>query len=251
MTTVEVCERRYLAGLIFEDATTGAPVRQALELTSPDATFFQTAGGVYVVRSARGLAEHLDAFEQPPNTPGVGDIKVVITVRERTGLYLPRLLTLALPRSPDPTAANSVVRPVRVPLYRSLGAQASSNWATLDARLVDVATGRAVRNAVVEVVPDAGGAALGKGVVMTGSPRTQGQLALSIVGLPVVVWGTTADSVLVPGVSVLLRVSSTPSAQEIFDPDVLTDAVETIVGPFQIASGRRANLGTLQVAVPV
>jgi len=256
MTAIDLVDRRYLAGLLVRDATTGAPVLSPLSVSSDSARFFRNASGLFVVSSAVGLEAHLLEFEAPPATP-VGSVPVEIAIRDPLGFYFPRLFTLDLPRSPDPLAADSMLQPVRIDLYRSAGAPLSANWSAVDATLVDIATGAPVRNALVRVVRQSDQAVLGVGLLMAGVPdprissaRTIGQLTIPIVGIPVVAWSDTADAVLISSVAILLQVVPISPSLTAFDPDAFITAPGTTVGPFNIAAGRRVNAGILQVTVP-
>lgn len=259
MTTSELVDRRYLAGISLEDATTGAPVSSTLRVSSDGVRFFRNASGLLVVSSAPGLAHHLDEFEAAPATPDVGDVQLTVAVRDDTGFYFPRTFRLDLPRSPDPDAPNSVLQPLRVVLYRSPAAPVSANWSSIDARLVDSATGAPLRNALVRAIQQSDGALLGVGILMAGPravdvgappARTLGYLSLPLVGIPLVAWSADEDAVSVQQVPVLLEIVAISSALDVFDPDVFIAADGVSVGPIDVAAGKRTNAGTIQVAVP-
>lgn len=256
MTALDVVDRRYLGGLFVTDATTGAPVRGVLRLSSPSARFFRNRSGVYVVLSALGLEAHEASFQTPPAAPAIESVIVDVTIDDGEGVYLPRLFQLRLPRDPDPSANDAVTQPVVVPLYRSLAAPLGANWTTLQAVLVhpgDVL----VRNAVVRVLRAADSVLLGVGVLSAQRlpngdlPRTVGQLLLPLVGIPAVMWSATAEgSVLISDVAVRLEIVAIPAALDVFDPDAFITAPGDSRGPFNVASGRRENVGILEVSVP-
>lgn len=258
MTARESVERRYLGGLVLEDATTGAPVREALEVTSTAARFFRNASGVYVVRSAQGLESHLDEFESPPDEPDPGSVPIEIFIADKTRTYLPRLFTLRVPRSADPSSDEAVTEPVRVPMYRSLAAPVGGNWAVIVGTLVDD-DGAPINNAIVQVLRQSDDALLGEGLLVAGAasgsdqtPRMAGELWLPLARVPLVMWSDQPDgSVRVSNVAVRLEIIPVPAALTPFDPDQFRGAASTSRGPFTIASGRRENVGILQVSVPV
>jgi len=256
VTAIDRVDRRYIAGVIFEDATTGAPVRGPLRLSSTNASFFLTTGGVYVVKSALGFEAYVDEFDNPPV---VAPVEVEVFITDPAGLYFPRLFTLALPRSLNPTQANAVVQPIRVPLFRSLAAPLNPNWSVIDATLIDNVTGAPVRNALVRALRNVDSVLLGTALLMAGapdsptsSPRTIGQLAVPIVGIPVVAWsGTGQGSVLISSVPVRLEIVTISPSLSVFDPSQFSAAAGVSVGPFDVSSGRRTKVAApLQVTVP-
>lgn len=265
MTVIERSERRYLAGIAVEDATTGAPVRLPLRVSSPTARFFRSGSGVYVVSHVEGLEAHEEAFEVPPGEPTVGSLSLSVLIEDESRTYFPRLVGLALPRSPDPGAADFVGAPVRVRLYRTPRAVLGANWASIAASLVNAATGEPLQNALVRVMNEDSTL---RTVALVAAPsgtdsarsRTTGQLLVPVPGIPVTVWSSSGEGpALVSDVDVTLEIVPIAGTSAVFDPDEHVEApAATVVdeagdplGPLSLASGRRLNAGILQVSVPL
>src|SRR5690606_23625234 len=104
---LERVESRILAAIRFVDASTAADLSTPLmlEVVAGRAVLFRNRSGRYVVASWSELAEHEGSFDAPPAAPVVGSRELQLRVSDPTGRYLPRRVTLALPRDPD--AANA------------------------------------------------------------------------------------------------------------------------------------------------
>jgi hypothetical protein len=255
----EDLDRRYLAAVRVVDATTGAAVSRPLSLRSATARFAAPRPGIYVVVDAAGLEHHAAAFDAPPPAPPTGSVAVAVDIVDVTGFYLPRRMTLVLPRAAQ--GADSVLEPVVVALYRSALAGIAQSWAVIRGGLVDAGTGLALPAALLRVVRDVDGAVLAVSMSTMASlgqaprvdPRVVGQIAVPIPGIAVSIWGDDGGSVVLDSLAVTLEVVPIPASGAFPDPDqyVQVPANASNRWPFQVATGRQVNAGTLPVTVAV
>lgn len=168
-------ERRVLGAVEFVDATTGATVRRPLRVQSTARTWWQRSG-LLVIADAPGLHEHTSAFARPPDQPPVGSVAVSLQVTDPGREYQPTTVELALPRSPDPQAADSVLRPVPLRLWRTGAAPASPNWTVYRATLLLAGTETPVVGALVQLVA--------AGHTQQALSDATGQVTLALVGQP-------------------------------------------------------------------
>ena len=126
---LERVERRALTALRCIDATTRAPIDEPLIVSAPGARLVRNRTGLYVVRSWTRLATHETAFDQPPAAPPIGSESLTLDVRDPSGRYLSRRVTVALPRDPSPARAgqaDSLFRPVDVEMFPGASAPVSA-----------------------------------------------------------------------------------------------------------------------------
>ncbi|MEO1338236.1 MAG: hypothetical protein AAFV29_21510, partial [Myxococcota bacterium] len=173
-----------------------------------------------------------------------------------TGVFLPRLFSLDIPRSLDPAAPNAAVRALQIELYRSPWSRVGINWVTVDAALEIDGTGSPMQSAMVRLLRASDDALLGMSFSVTptavrrthASTNVIGQVSVSAAGVPSTIWGDGATSpVLVNDIAAVLVV--TPLTDDVVDP---ADALALPVDPsnrfnLNIAPGRRISAGALAV----
>lgn len=238
---LERAEHRVLAALRCVDATTGAVIGSGLQLSAPGARLVRNLSGLWVVHSVSApasLAAHAESFNAPPSTPALGSEDLIITVREASGRYLPRIASVALPRDPAPDNAeadDSLFRPVDIPLYPASHAPLVANWAELRISLRDSGSNDALGGALVRVVSD--GEVLARGL-----SDWRGEALVPVAGIPVTTWSTQPGAVIVSEIDASIEIyfdpdsgQRTPAAQVLAGrvPDALP-----LVNPSDIESAR-------------
>lgn len=214
---------RVLAALRFVDIATGASIGLPLVLNgSPGGPRVLTSSnrrGLHVITWATGFDDYVAAFDPPPSEPPAGTVSVGVEVRDPSGTYLPRQLSVALPRELDRTASDSVFEPITVALFRSPRATRSRNWAMIRVRLLAGATDDPVPAALLRVVHDPAGAreVLGFGMSVVADPealrierqragharwvhfaeRHVGEASVPVVGLSGQIWAVGDDEEVV------------------------------------------------------
>lgn len=157
----ERIEQRVLGALRLVDRATGGPLTRPLKVFSDSARLVRNLSGLYVVTQADGLEEHTESFLAPPDNPAPESNTYNIEVHDPQMHYLPRLVSLRLPRDPDPGNAgspDSLFKARDVAMYPSSTARLSPNWSTVRAFVTlgpDVQTARPVRGCLIRIV-DAG-----------------------------------------------------------------------------------------------
>lgn len=182
---VELVERRVLGAIAFVDAATGAAVEAPLTLRADRLGFLRNRSGLWVVNRLRpvtpaehALAAHLRVFEAPPTEPAAESLAFPVEVTDPLGRYLPRIVTLALPRPPA-----AVASPVEAMLWPSPRAPMAPNWASLRATLR--------RREGGEDLPFAGARlsvrrAADDAVLAQGFSDARGEVVVAVPGLPVI-----------------------------------------------------------------
>jgi hypothetical protein len=182
---VELVDRRVLGAVAFVDAATGAEIEAPLVLRSDRLGFLRNRSGLWVVNrvrpvtaAERTLAAHLRVFAAPPAAPAVGSLSFPVEVTDPSGRYMPRILTLALPRPPD-----AVGTPIAATLWPSPRAPMAPNWASLRATLR--------RREGADDLPFAGARlsvlrAADNAVLAQGFADARGEVVVAVPGLPVI-----------------------------------------------------------------
>jgi len=157
----ERIEQRVLGALRLVDRATGGPLTRPLKVFSDSARLVRNLSGLYVVTQADGLEEHTGSFLVPPGNPALRSNTYSIEVHDPLMHYLPRLVSLQLPRDSNPDNAgspDSLFQPRDVAMYPSSTARLSPNWSTIRASVSlgpDPQTARPVRGCLIRIV-DAG-----------------------------------------------------------------------------------------------
>ncbi len=130
----ELVERRILGAMRCIDRATGFILRRPFNVTSGDATLIRNRANLYVIKTAVGLETHTETFAEAPALPDLGSISIKVQVDDPLYKYLPRTITIDLPRDPNPDNAkneNSLFNPVDVNLYAAPNAELLTNWSTV------------------------------------------------------------------------------------------------------------------------
>jgi hypothetical protein len=186
MRVPDIIDRRVLGALRLVDHTTTALIRRPLQVTSDRVCFIRNRSSFYVVSSAPGLASHLTEFESVPSQPAVGSVQISVNIADRQRTYLPRLMTIELPRNPDPAVsdqAGSLFQPVDVPMYRASNAFTNVNWSVIRGsvfRLDDQSNRRPIRGALLRVIRTDDDVVLARGL-----SDTRGELIVTVAGIPI------------------------------------------------------------------
>lgn len=216
---LERVETRALGALRFVGAATGVMITTPMRLSVENdaARFLRNRGGVYVISSWAPLAAHEQAFAEPPDEPATGSIDMTVDVSDPSGRYLPRRVTVRMPRDPDPAAggAESLFRPVDVPMYPAPRAATGTNWSVLRVSVSDGSSGDALGGVLLRVRRN--GELLARALT---DGRGEGLVPLA--GIPLVTFGEDDDAVVVDAVNVTLHA--------VFDPDQGTRMTAAALG---------------------
>lgn len=171
---VEDVDRRAIAALRFVNGVSGATIARALEVgvegedegKAPPLTLVRNRSGLLVVREAAGLRDYTLPFDAPPKLGARP--RFALTVRDPLGHFLPRTLSLALPRptrgvdDPPIAEADQAREPVDVPLRPAAAAPLPPAWALLRlaVRIAGSTPPRGLANVWVEATPRVPGTAL-------------------------------------------------------------------------------------------
>lgn len=245
---IERVEQRVLGALRLIDRVTQTPLARPLQLRSSKAALVRNARGYYVVTNAKGLEHHTAAFQKPPAAPALASKSYSFEISDPLGRYLPRLLTLRLPRDPDPAhAANvsSLFRPVDVALYPASTAALLHNWSTLRVSVTRASSHAPVRGALLRVIDAADDALLASGI-----SDEQGEALVIVPGVPITKFadegdvgdgGGAAPPVVVNTLPVRLELSLGVTTPWPVNPDVLEQnhvANRRMSMPLSLSTGR-------------
>ena len=150
---VDLVDRRVIGAFQFVDAVTRFPltvpavieVRRAIMpgtseevLLPPRAVgILQNRRGICVITQAPLFETYVSSFDtpQPPPATAAGPLRLRVGVLDAGPHYLPQEFQVDLPRSLDPTAANSVFAAQQVGLFRAPVAPVLDGWAVLRVRV--------------------------------------------------------------------------------------------------------------------
>jgi hypothetical protein len=239
---------RALAALRFVDATTGAPIAAPLDVSAPGARFVRNRRGLHVVVHCDGLAGYDTAFPDallPPDAPPLGQVLLVVTVRDRERRYLARTATVALPRDADPAHASdagSVFQAVDIPLFPSPLAPSEPGWARVRASVRRTGTTTGVPRAFLRLRS----ASDPTDVLAHGLADERGEAFVPVAGIPVVNWSSDPEHpVLATSVDAVLEAYFDPAADEAPNPvdiDAHRGTLVSTSAPVSLASGREETV---------
>jgi len=179
---IENVEQRILGALRLVDRVTRTPVARALHISSDTATLIRNRRGFYVITHAEGLDAHVEAFHEQPAAPAHEANGYILEINDPKKRYLPRLLTLRLPRDPDPDNAgnaNTLFTPRDVLMYPASTAPLSHNWSTVRATVTrDSITPQ--RGALIRITDPSRDTQLSSGIT-----DQRGEALLIVPGVPV------------------------------------------------------------------
>jgi hypothetical protein len=251
----DVLDHRALAAVAFVDATTRVRVRETLRLTAPGASFVRNRSGAYAVTAMRGLEKHLDQLAKPPDVPGIGSIRVDITVEDPTRRYLPRLARLQLPRDPDLDHVDqpgSLFQIPQIALYPAPVAPIYPGWAVVRVSVKRQGTSDGLpwtllrlRKATVDASVEP---PLGRGLA-----DARGEALVAVSGIPVTNWDAADDGpVLSSDVDAVLEAYFDPNAGSPPDPDLIYQKRNSLAKAsvnVRLASGRDVAV-RMEIVVP-
>ena len=168
-------ERRVLGAVQFVDATTGASIGRGLRIET-DAKVYWQRSGLLVIADAPGLHEHTLEFLHAPGLPAVGSVSISLKVSDPDHQYQATTVALPLPRSPDPAAANSVLKAQPIKLWRTGAAPVSPSWTVYQVTLVATGTETPIVGALVSLEA--------AGHTVQALSDVTGQATLAFVGQP-------------------------------------------------------------------
>lgn len=186
-----ILDRRVLGALELIDAATGVRLSAPMRIAGAALGCVQNRSGLHVIDRLRprtedeaALARHLDAFDEAPATPAADGLPFILTVTDPAGRYLPRRVTVRLPRG---AALNT---PVAVTMYPAPAAPVGQNWTGIRATLERRSGGKrvALAGARLRLLRDSDGEVLG-----TGFADARGEALVPVVGLPVIDFDPTPD----------------------------------------------------------
>lgn len=166
MRTVKILEsidRRILGAIQFVDAASEAVITDSLRLESvKSVSFVRNLSNIYVITAADGFEDFIRTFKPAPEYDVAKTREFNIEVADPSGRYLPRELSVRLPRNPEEPGKNadgryqykgdSVFLPQEVKLYRSPTAACCTAWATVRVTVVRGAKGEEpVRGAILTI----------------------------------------------------------------------------------------------------
>jgi hypothetical protein len=204
----ERVDSRVLGALHCVDASTRAAVDTPLVVQAAGARIRRNRSGLYVIVQADALASHEAAFDAPPGSPALNSVVIAATLQDRSGRYLPRRLHVALPRDAAPAhagQADSLFRPLQVPMYPAAAAPLGANWAVLRLSLAESSSGDALGGALVIV--ESSGA-----IVARGLSDWRGEALVPVPGVPVTTWSDDPHAVVVSEVAAQVHVVYDPAA---------------------------------------
>jgi hypothetical protein len=234
----EFLDRRVLGALRLQDGVTGLALQRPFHLESDPLVLKRNRQGNYVIFDVLAtdvlatdvLQSHTTTFGAAPAQPAVESLAFELRIRDALGDYLPRRVTVRLPRDANPQSAAAIFNPIQVPLYRAPSANTAPNWAVIRATLVNQATGQRLSWALVKVVRN--------GSTTLAMADGRGEALIAVPGIPVTTWDAGGGAVLATEVDVRLDVvfdpallpfdpgemGVDPNRNYIPDPDVLTSA---------------------------
>jgi len=183
----EVIQQRVLGAVRFVDVASRALVDRPLVVTSDNLRFLRNRRGLQVIVAAAApprLAEHESAWPDPPATPTAGSERFEARVVDPSGRYLPRSLSIDLPRAPDPEDQGSLFEPLEIELFPSPSAPIEVGWAVIRASVYrEGSSPRAGLPFALLLVVDRHGEVLARGVA-----DQRGEALVAVPGIPVTTW---------------------------------------------------------------
>ncbi len=277
---LEQTPRRVLGAVRFIDVNTKLRIAEPLWVQAAGVRFVQNRSGYYVVMRAKGLDDHRELFDGPPDTTPLGSLDVELKVVDPAWRYLPRRARFTLPRDAEPDHAgkeDSLFRPIDVALFPSPAHVAETGATVIRATVIAQGSDPPVRlpGVLIRVLRASDDKLLSLGMSdWRGRPR--GEATVIVPGIPVTTWGDgngngNGDNgnggagdgpVLVHETLVILEVVFDAAFQPVDrdlidpndpvpDPDSLQTKPPTVPTPAsaKLVSGRELPV-TLQVPMP-
>ena len=217
--TAELRDTRVLGALRFTDAVTALPIDAPLVVTAPGVRWIRNRRAAWIIASAPGLEAHEIAFDTPPNSPDIGDLRIDFTVNDPSGRWLSRTGSIALPRDPDaehgdqPTSLFAIAD---VPLFPTPAAPTQRGWAIVRASVTGTVPGTKLAGALVRVVRESDGIRIGAGM-----SDARGEALIAVEGIPTSSFSDDDGPVVATEIAVRLEVVWDPAVIGFPDPDDL------------------------------
>ena len=253
----ERVEDRVLGAIRLVDAVTGQDIDRRLEVAGADGVevaLIRNLSGLYVIRDWEPLRQHRLEFEIPPPDPAVGSQTLRLCVMDPLGQYLPRALSIALPRNASAVAAlqsDSLFQPIRAEMFPSPSASSAMNWCRLRVSVRELNSDDAIGGALLQVVRN-------EEVLASGMSDWRGEAFVPVVGIPVQSFSEDDTAIVVQEIDADLELrfdpaeglrtprvdvdhGRRPARVVAADPDVLAEQVPTVFS-VSIAAGRAQHL---------
>jgi hypothetical protein len=191
-------ERRVLGALRCVDATTGAPVLQALQVEAPP--------GVHIQRSRSGLFVVHGASPLVAAAGRAGSLPLMLKVGDPQGQYLSRLVRMDLALHTHlarAALAGSLFHPLVVPMYLSSFGRLQPSWVALSASLRAVGSNEALGGVLLRVVSD--GQVLARGI-----SDWRGEALVPVAGMPLTTWCADTGTAAVTAIPATLEAIADP-----------------------------------------
>jgi hypothetical protein len=239
---LENVDRRVLGAVRFLDATSQLQVRTGLRVQAETARLRINGSGLFVIWSAQGLEAHESGFENPPASPAVGSVQVVLTVSDTALRYLARRCTLRLPRDPDVDKIglkNSLFQPVDVRLFLAPTAPVLSGWSLIRATVKKAGSDSVLAGALIRVLKTADQTLLASGL-----SDSRGEALVAVPGIPVTTFGEGGGGAVIgTEIDVAIQTIFDPASAGVPDPDDLEQRSDTL--PHSTMSVKLASSRTL------
>lgn len=212
----ERLDRRVLGAVQVVSGVTGLPLDAPVVISG--ATVVRNRRGDYVLMAVDGTEvfdNYLATFDTPPTSPTPESIPVTLRVDDLSGRYLPRLFTLALPRSPNPTDGDSIFVAHTVPLFPSPAFAVGMNWALVRVAVRASGTNAPLAGALIQVINEE------DTLMGAGMSDERGEALVAIAGLKLISAGGGNGNVTTTNFEVTLRTIVEPDAPYPPNPDVL------------------------------
>lgn len=219
----ERLDRRVLGALRFVDAASGLPIRRPLSIDGDGFRMARNRSGLYVIDRVDALANFHDAFDPLPATP-LGSETIDLSVRDPASKYMPRLLSVDLPRDPDSDNPDSLFQAIDVPMFLSPIAAVGGNWSVLwlaitQPPIAPATGGDPIPGALVRVVRQEDDAILARAI-----SDERGQALVAVPGIPVTNFtnsgGAGGDPGDDPASQPVVELSTAVALEFIVDPDL-------------------------------
>lgn len=220
-------DMRVLGALRFIDSVGRSTVTAPLSVSGEGVRVIRNLSDLYVIADAPGTELysarfHLPEPPLPPVPPDIEDVSVTLTVVDPAGRYLPRGVTIDVPRDPDPAhreQPQSLFRPVDVELFPSPVMPVAEGWATLRLSIKRAGSQQGLPFAFVRVLRASDLAILARGVA-----DDRGEALVAVPGIPITTWNASPS----PDVTIS---SVTAQIAACFDPGAFTPDSDTYPDP--------------------
>jgi hypothetical protein len=237
----ELVDSRAIAALRFLDAETGQLVEAPLSVSSPGSSFVRNHRGFYVITAAPGFGAYTEAFPAPP---AVASATLSVVVADPQGRYLPRRVSVSIPRPLDAGAGSLGFVPVDVTLYPSPSAPVAAGSAVLRASVTDAATGRGLAGALLRVVS-------GSSVLARGLTDTRGEALVPVAGIRVTSWSGGSGNVLLNEIDADVTAAFDPASAGASGPVPDPDALEAALAGLRTATASIKLASRREKAIPL